>query len=140
MERAARRRGERAGELGNVARLLSLAAVLVALPALAVQIITTGDAPATGFAPHACPEGDVPAAAFADTAEHTHASSVSCAVWWGLASGVDASRFAPDAPATARQLDALLGGVAEEAGAPGAAVVGDAPDGAVITRARLAPV
>ena len=66
--------------------------------------ITTADA---------CPPGKVPDAGFEDTAGSVHAATIDCVVWWGLAHGVSAKRYAPAASVTRAQMASFLANLVE---------------------------
>ena len=63
----------------------------------------------------ACPEGDVPPAGVGDVSG-THAASVDCAAWYGLASGRDADTYGPALPVRRDQIATFLARLLERAG------------------------
>jgi uncharacterized lipoprotein YddW (UPF0748 family) len=56
----------------------------------------------------ACPAGQVPATAFADTVRSTHRAAIDCAAWWGIVAGRDATTFAPGSSVTRGQVAAMV--------------------------------
>jgi hypothetical protein len=64
----------------------------------------------------ACPESQTPGTPFTDLAGSAHAPGVTCAAWWGIATGRTATEFAPAARMTRGQLAAFLARTLEAAG------------------------
>jgi uncharacterized lipoprotein YddW (UPF0748 family) len=67
---------------------------------------TAPAAAATGSG--ACASHLVPATRFTDTLGSVHRAAIDCAVWWGLAQGRTATRFAPGADVTRGQTAAMV--------------------------------
>lgn len=64
---------------------------------------------------HACPEDEVPAAGFADTAGNTHQAAIDCIVWHGVARGTTADLYAGGGTVTRDQMASFLARTIESA-------------------------
>lgn len=89
--------------------------LLAGLTAAALVPLATITGPAAATTGSACPDGDVPAAGFADTAANAHAGSIDCAVWWGITGGTSADTYTPSGTLTRAQLASMLARLVEKA-------------------------
>ncbi len=64
----------------------------------------------------ACPSGSTPASAFEDLGDSVHVPGITCAAWWGVASGRTASTFDPGGSVTRGQLASFVARTLETAG------------------------
>ncbi|MGH3441267.1 MAG: S-layer homology domain-containing protein, partial [Nitriliruptorales bacterium] len=91
-----------------------------------------------GFAATACPDVRVAASSFRDLGSSPHARSVECIAWWGAASGISTTAFAPTNTVTRAQMATFVARALEAADVdlPGGADrfgdVGSSPHGASI--------
>jgi hypothetical protein len=117
----------RTTELGNATRLLAVAAVLLVIPTMILQVIDEEAELEPRGTAAACPEGEVPAAAFEDVeAGSDEAELASCLRWWGL--------LAPEAVAFSGTDTVLRGEMAsllDRLVAAGGAPLPEAPEVAV---------
>jgi hypothetical protein len=95
----------------TVASSLRVALSLLGLIALLASAVTNSrpaDAKTPDFwAAHACPSDAVPPAGYADV-QGTHAASIDCLTWYGIAEGRSAARYAPAEAVTRGQTATLL--------------------------------
>lgn len=65
---------------------------------------------------HACPAATTPVTAFTDLAETIHGSGITCAAWWGVASGRTSTLYGPSGSVTRGQLASFVARTLESAG------------------------
>ena len=84
--------------------LLTLALVL----SMAVSPGTLAQPAAAATPTLSCPGALVPATAFTDTLTTSHRVAIDCAAWWGITTGVSATRYAPGRQVTRAQTAAMV--------------------------------